>query len=63
MLAQNLYYNYYYPKPKYLIIGYKDPLGQCSAVIQDISQEYVISVSVEQHLSFDGGHIGRLLLS
>ena len=26
-LAQNLYYNYYYPNPKYLIIGYMDPLG------------------------------------
>ena len=27
ILAQNLYYNYYYPKAKYLIIGYMDPLG------------------------------------
>ena len=27
ILAQNLYYNYYYPKPKYLIIGYMDTLG------------------------------------
>ena len=27
ILTQNLYYNYYYPKPKYLIIGYMDPLG------------------------------------
>ena len=27
ILAQNLYYNYYYPKLKYLIIGYLDPLG------------------------------------
>ena len=26
ILPQNLY-NYYYPKPKYLIIGYMDPLG------------------------------------
>ena len=25
--TQNLYYNYYYPNPKYLIIGYMDPLG------------------------------------
>ena len=25
ILAQNLYYNYYYPNPKYLIIGYMDP--------------------------------------
>ena len=24
----NLYYSYYYPKPKYLIIGYLDPLGR-----------------------------------
>ena len=23
-----LYYNYYYPKPEYLIIGYMDPLGK-----------------------------------
>ena len=28
MLAQNLHYNYYYPKPKYLILGYLDPLGK-----------------------------------
>ena len=27
ILTQNLYYNYYYPNPKYLIIGYLDPLG------------------------------------
>ena len=27
ILTQNLYYNYYYPKLKYLIIGYLDPLG------------------------------------
>ena len=27
ILTQNPYYNYYYPKPKYLIIGYMDPLG------------------------------------
>ena len=27
ILTQNLYYKYYYPKPKYLIIGYMDPLG------------------------------------
>ena len=26
ILTQNLYYNYYYPKPKYLIIEYMDPL-------------------------------------
>ena len=25
ILTQNLYYNHYYPKPKYLIIGYVDP--------------------------------------
>ena len=27
ILTQNQYYNYYYPKPKYLIIGYMHPLG------------------------------------
>ena len=27
ILTQNLYYDYYYPNPKYLIIGYMDPLG------------------------------------
>ena len=25
ILTQNLYYNYNYPKPKFLIIGYMDP--------------------------------------
>ena len=28
ILTQNLYYNYYYPNPKCLIIGYMDPLGK-----------------------------------
>ena len=28
MLTQNQFYNYFYPKPKYLIIGYMDPLGK-----------------------------------
>ena len=28
ILTLNLYYNYYYPNPKYLIIGYMDPLGK-----------------------------------
>ena len=28
ILTQNLHYNYYYPNPKYLIIGYLDPLGE-----------------------------------
>ena len=27
ILTQNLYYNYYYPKPNYLSIGYVDPWG------------------------------------
>ena len=27
ILTQNLYYQYYYPNPKYLTIGYMDPLG------------------------------------
>ena len=27
ILAQNLYHHYYYPKPKYQIIGYMDPLS------------------------------------
>ena len=27
ILTQKVYYSYYYPKPKYLIIGYMDPLG------------------------------------
>ena len=27
ILTQNLYYNYYYPNPKYLVIGYMNPLG------------------------------------
>ena len=28
VLAQSLCYNYSYPKPKHLIIGYLDPLGK-----------------------------------
>ena len=33
MLTQNLYYNHYYPNPKYLIIGYMDPLGTGGATM------------------------------
>ena len=37
ILTQNLYYDYYYPDPKYLIIWYMDPLGlalgPCQAVL------------------------------
>ena len=32
ILTQHLYYNYYYPKPKYIIIGYMDPLGKENTV-------------------------------
>ena len=28
--TQNLYFDSYYPNPKYLIIGYMDPLGSCT---------------------------------
>ena len=28
ILTQNLYYNHYYPKSKYLIIGYLDPVDE-----------------------------------
>ena len=31
ILIQNLYYKYYCPNPKYLIIGYMDPLGASGA--------------------------------
>ena len=27
ILTQNLHHNSYYPKPKYLAVGYLDPLG------------------------------------
>ena len=30
VLTQTLYYNYYYPNPRYLIIRYLDPLGSPS---------------------------------
>ena len=30
----NLYYNYYYPNPKYLIIGHLDPLG--NSLVKDL---------------------------
>ena len=34
ILTQNLYYNCYYPNPKYLIIGYMDPWGNINS--QDV---------------------------
>ena len=38
ILTQSLYYNPYYPKPKYLIIGYLDPLGSilCQLSLLDL---------------------------
>ena len=33
IFTQSLYYNYYYPKPKYLILGYLDPLGKVLWVV------------------------------
>ena len=30
VITQNLYYNYYYPNPKYPSIGYMDPQGRLS---------------------------------
>ena len=33
ILTQNLYYNYYYPNPKYLIIAYMDPPGYVAPCI------------------------------
>ena len=41
ILTQNLYYNYYYPKPKYLIIGYMDPLGNRRGFRVEIEVETV----------------------
>ena len=34
ILPQNLYYNYHSPKPKYLMIGYLDPLGLYQVRVQ-----------------------------
>ena len=34
ILTQNLCYNYYYPKPKYQIIGSLDPLGRLIEVVE-----------------------------
>ena len=36
ILTQNLYYNYYSPKPRYPIIGYLDPLGSISRNMSNI---------------------------
>ena len=35
-LPKSLYYNYYYPKAKYLIIGYLDPLGLVIIVVEGV---------------------------
>ena len=37
ILTQNLYYNYYYPDPKYLIIGYMDLLGYGVFLLKAVS--------------------------
>ena len=38
ILTQNLYYSYYYPNPKYPIIGYMDPLGNYSCNLRILLQ-------------------------
>ena len=45
ILTQNLYYNYYYPNPKYLVIGYMDPLGPTM---------YLVPSSINQTLKMKG---------
>ena len=44
VLTQNLYYNSYYPNPKYLIIGYMDPLGN-GLMVPELSNLRVLGVS------------------
>ena len=44
ILTPSLYYNYYYLKPKYLLVGYMDPLGvlvdpQCKAFLEGLDLE------------------------
>ena len=34
--TQKLYYNYYSPNPKYLVIGYMDPLGDVLSVLKQL---------------------------
>ena len=34
ILTQSQHYNQYYPKPKYLIIGYMDPLGNLHFIFE-----------------------------
>ena len=48
ILPQNLYYNYYYPKPKYLIIGYMDPLGKEKSPLS--SRTHLVCIMRTDHL-------------
>ena len=43
MLTQNLYYSSYYPTPKYLIIGYLDPLGEGGGSVIVVAMVVVVS--------------------
>ena len=43
ILTQNLYYNYYYPKPRFLLIGYLDPLGGIQGIYKDLSISTITS--------------------
>ena len=38
ILTQNLYYNFDSPNPKYLILGYMDPLGKAAASNSSLPQ-------------------------
>ena len=55
ILTQNLYYNYYYPNPKYLIIGYMDPLGYVAPCIGRCFGAYGLGVEGPQRCCFRFG--------
>ena len=49
ILTPNLCYNYYYPNPKYLIIGYMDPLGYLFRSLKSIKKPRSLGYCCLEH--------------
>ena len=60
MLTQNLHYNYYYPKPKYLIIGYLDPFKGPNDWVLGPSGLILVGGPQNNHLEGHGDLVSRL---
>ena len=59
ILTQNMFYKYYYPKPKHLIIGYLSPVGSrpfavtwLSSVVANMVQAAALETESSNNMSY-----------